>query len=95
MIVKIDKLSHDFRGISRINDKVLFIPSVLPEEVVDVRITIDKKNYSIGKAMNHHIAMAGEPNHEDASQQNAAAQHMHQHVAEASTTRFMSRVAPY
>ena len=52
MIVKIDKLSHDFRGISRINDKVLFIPSVLPEEVVDVRITIDKKNYSIGKAMN-------------------------------------------
>ena len=40
MIVKIDKLSHDFRGISRINDKVLFIPSVLPEEVVDVRITI-------------------------------------------------------
>lgn len=52
MIVKIDKLSHDFRGISRINDKALFIPSVLPEEVVDVRITIDKKNYSIGKAMN-------------------------------------------
>ena len=52
MIVKIDKLSHDFRGISRINDKVLFIPSVLPEEVVDARITIDKKNYSIGKAMN-------------------------------------------
>lgn len=52
MIVKIDKLSHDFRGINRINDKVLFIPSVLPEEVVDVRITIDKKNYSIGKAMN-------------------------------------------
>ena len=52
MIVKIDKLSHDFRGISRINDKVLFVPSVLPEEVVDVRITMDKKNYSIGKAMN-------------------------------------------
>lgn len=52
MIVKIDKLSNDFRGISRINDKVLFIPSVLPEEVVDARITIDKKNYSIGKAMN-------------------------------------------
>lgn len=52
MIVKIDKLSHDFRGISKINDKVLFVPSVLPEEIVDVRIVMDKKNYSIGKAIN-------------------------------------------
>lgn len=51
MIVKIDKLSHDFRGISKINDKVLFVPSVLPEEIVDVRIIMDKKNYSIGKVI--------------------------------------------
>lgn len=49
MIVKIDKLSHDFKGIGKINDKVIFVPRVLPEEIVDVRVVMEKKNYCNGK----------------------------------------------
>lgn len=49
MIVKIDKLSHDFKGIGKINDKVLFVDRVLPREIVDVRIVKEKKNYCNGK----------------------------------------------
>lgn len=49
MIVKIDKLSHDFKGIGKINDKVLFVDRVLPREIVDIRIVKEKKNYCNGK----------------------------------------------
>ena len=35
MIVKIDNLSHDFRGITRIDNKVTFIPDTIPFELVD------------------------------------------------------------
>ena len=44
MIVKIDKLSHDLRGITKIDNKITFIPKTLPEEVVNIRITKQKKN---------------------------------------------------
>ena len=53
MIVKIDNLSHDFRGITRINDKVTFISDVIPGEVVDVRITSSKKNINDGKVISY------------------------------------------
>lgn len=53
MIVKIDNLSHDFRGITRINDKVTFISNVIPGEVVDVRITNSKKNINEGKVVSY------------------------------------------
>ena len=43
MIVKIDKLSHDLRGITRIDNKVTFIPKVLPDEVVNIRLTKQKR----------------------------------------------------
>ena len=46
MIVKIDKLSHDFRGITKVNDKVTFVEKTLPTETVDIRITKEKKNYN-------------------------------------------------
>ena len=38
MIVKIDKLSHDFRGIARINEKVVFVSDTLPNEVANIKI---------------------------------------------------------
>lgn len=53
MIVKIDKLSHDFRGITRIDNKVSFISNTIPEEVVDVRIVSSKKNINEGKVISY------------------------------------------
>ncbi len=47
MIVKIDKLSHDLRGICKVDDKVTFISGVLPEEIVDV--TLFNKNKKINE----------------------------------------------
>lgn len=51
MIVKIDKLSHDFRGIARINNKVTFVDNTLPNEVVDIRIIGSKKNIDEGRVI--------------------------------------------
>lgn len=48
MIVKIDKLSHDLRGITKIDNKITFIPKTLPEEVVNIRITKQKKKFNDG-----------------------------------------------
>lgn len=53
MIVKIDKLSHDFRGISRVNDKVTFVSNTLPNEVVDIRITNSKKSINEAKVISY------------------------------------------
>ena len=44
MIVKIDKLSHEMRGIAKIDNKVTFVDKVIPNEVVNIRITKQKKN---------------------------------------------------
>lgn len=52
MIVKIDKLAHNFKGIAKVNDKVVFVEDVLPTEIVDVRIVKDKKHYSEGVSTN-------------------------------------------
>ena len=52
MIVKIDKLAHNFKGIAKVNDKVVFVEDVLPTEIVDVRIVKDKKHYSEGVSAN-------------------------------------------
>lgn len=53
MIVKIDKLSHDFRGICRVNDKVTFVSNTLPNEVVDIRITNSKKSINEAKVISY------------------------------------------
>ena len=53
MIVKIDKLSHDFRGITKVNDKVTFVEKTLPTETVDIRITKEKKNYNEAKVVSY------------------------------------------
>lgn len=43
MIVKVDKLSHDLRGITKINNKITFVSDVLPNEIVDVKIINEKR----------------------------------------------------
>ena len=48
MEVKINKLDHFGNGIGRINDKVIFVKRSLKDEVVDVEVTRDKKNFMEG-----------------------------------------------
>lgn len=49
MKVKIDRMDHQGRGISILNDKVVFIPNTLPGEEVDIKITRENKKYSEAK----------------------------------------------
>lgn len=45
MKVKVEKLDNLGQGIAHINDKVCFIKNALPDEVVDIKIISDRKNY--------------------------------------------------
>ncbi len=49
MIVKIDKLSHEMRGITKIDNKVTFVDKVLPNEIVNIRLTKQKKKINEAK----------------------------------------------
>lgn len=51
MKIKIEDLSHDGKGVGRIENKVVFIENAYPEEVVEVEITKSKKRYSEGKVL--------------------------------------------
>ncbi len=46
--VEVTKLDHQGRGIAEINDKIIFIPNVLPCETIDVNIVLEKKKYYEG-----------------------------------------------
>ena len=45
MEVKIEKLDHFGRGITKINNKICFVEDALPEEIVEIKVTKEKKNY--------------------------------------------------
>ena len=47
--VKVEKLDNLGRGIARIDNKIVFIENALLEEVVDIEIIKDKKNYSLAR----------------------------------------------
>ena len=49
MKVNIIKFDHFGRGIGKINDKIIFVPKALPNEIVDISICKEKKNYYEGK----------------------------------------------
>ena len=49
----INNLDHTGNGISKIDNKVIFIPNTLPNEEVIVSITKDKKSYYEGKVTNY------------------------------------------
>ena len=51
MKIKIDDLSHDGRGIGRVNGKAIFIPDAYPDEVVEIEIIKDKKRFLEGKVL--------------------------------------------
>ena len=51
MLVKVDSLDHDGRGICRVDNKVTFVSGVLPGEIVDIIITKEKKSFNLGKVL--------------------------------------------
>lgn len=57
MIVKIDRLDHQGRGIAKVNNITTFIPNALVDEIVDINIIETKKNYNIGK-VNKYIEIS-------------------------------------
>lgn len=52
-IVKIEKLDHQGRGIGFINEKITFIPFCLPDDIVEVIITKEKKKYNEGRIVKY------------------------------------------
>lgn len=44
-MVEITSLDHNGRGIGKFNNKVVFVENALPNELVDVRVTKEKKNF--------------------------------------------------
>ena len=53
--VIIESLDSFGRGVSHINNKVIFIPNALPEEIVDIKIVSEHKNYCEGKVLAHQV----------------------------------------
>lgn len=49
MNVKIEKMDDFGRGIAYINDKVVFVPKTIVDDIVDIKIMSEKKKYSIAK----------------------------------------------
>ena len=49
MQVKIEKQDYEGRGVTHMDGKVVFVPRMLSEEVGEIHIEKEEKNYSIGK----------------------------------------------
>jgi 23S rRNA (uracil1939-C5)-methyltransferase len=52
VIVTIESLSHDGRGVSHVNGKVVFIDETLPGETVEFVYTDSRKDYAEGRVVN-------------------------------------------
>ena len=50
MQVKIEKLDHYGRGITRINDKICFVENALPKETVEIEVIKETKKYFLAPA---------------------------------------------
>ena len=44
-MLEITSLDHNGKGISKLNDKIVFVENALPSEIVEIKITKEKKNY--------------------------------------------------
>lgn len=47
-MIEISNLDNFGRGIGRINNKIIFVKNALPNEIIELKIIKDKKNYSEG-----------------------------------------------
>lgn len=52
-ILKIEKLDHQGRGIGFINEKIVFVPFCVPNDIVKVIITKEKKKYQEAKVVEY------------------------------------------
>lgn len=50
--VRIEKLDHFGRGIARIDEKIVFIPNTLKEDLVEIEIVKENKKFLEGKVVN-------------------------------------------
>ena len=44
-MLKIEKLDHYGRGIAKLDNKAIFVENALPDEIVEINIIKEKKNY--------------------------------------------------
>lgn len=51
--MKIEKLDHYGRGITRVNDKICFVENAITDEEVEINIIKDKKNYQEATVSNY------------------------------------------
>ncbi len=51
--ILIEKLDYYGRGIAHLNNKIIFIPNALPNEIVDIEITKENKKYLEGKVIKY------------------------------------------
>ena len=56
-MIEITSLDHNGKGIGKINDKIVFVDNALPNEIVDIRIIKEKKNF-IEAEVNSYIKTA-------------------------------------
>lgn len=52
-MIKIESLDHNGRGIAKLNNKIVFINNALPDEIVEIKITNEKKNYIEANVVNY------------------------------------------
>ena len=52
MEVEIVKFDNNGRGIAYLDDKIVFVPKRVPGDILNIEITLDKKNYMEGKIIN-------------------------------------------
>ena len=53
MKVEVLKLDNFGRGITYINDKICFIENTLPNEVVEIDLTLETKKYYLAKVIKY------------------------------------------
>ena len=52
MNIEIVKFDNNGRGIGYVDGKIIFVPKTVPGDIVNVKVTIEKKNYLEGKLTN-------------------------------------------
>ena len=51
MEIEVVKFDNNGRGIAYLNNKIIFVPKTVPGDIVNVEITLEKKNYMEGKVI--------------------------------------------
>lgn len=52
--IEITDVAAEGKAIAKFHEKIVFVPFVVPGDIVDIKITKKKKNYLEGKAVNFH-----------------------------------------